>query len=229
VAHDGGTIIVDASAFPICNDVGKVQFIVVFQKDITDRKLTEQKLQTSYEFLKITNQHRDLHQMLDEFMDAVRKRTGYSGCAVRILKENGGIPYVAYNGLKPELCQIENDISLETDGSLCAKVILNNLNPKDPCSTAYGSFYFKGGNSGPIGIEDLVSCDRKECIRFGYRFLALIPIRVDQKTLGLIQIADEREDVLPRSMVETLEAGAMQLGPAIQRVRAEEALKNSVW
>lgn len=198
------------------------------QKDIVQRKLTEQKLQTSYDFLKITNRHRDMQQMLDDFIATVQVRTGCSGCAVRILEDNGRLPYAAVDGMPTDLCKLEDAMCQDSPRSFCARVIQADLDQTCPNVTPFGSYYLSGtkpdghGNNGPA-----MNCPRKACIRFGYRSLALIPIRIDQRTLGLIQIVDKREGLLPQSMVETLESAAMQLGPAIQRVRAEAALKTA--
>ena len=66
---------------------------------------------------------------------------------------------------------------------------------------------------------------RHACNEAGFESLALIPIRDAGNILGLIQLADLREDAISARTVETLERAAMYLGTAIQRVRIEEALR----
>lgn len=56
---------------------------------------------------------------------------------------------------------------------------------------------------------------------------ALVPIRLGDRILGLIHVADPCEHAIPLEMVESLERTGMQLGTAIQRVRAEEALRDA--
>jgi transcriptional regulator with GAF, ATPase, and Fis domain len=65
------------------------------------------------------------------------------------------------------------------------------------------------------------------CHSYGYESAALIPIRLGNRILGLIHVADPRDDRVPQEMVQILEDGAMQLGAAIKRVRAEEELRKS--
>ena len=65
------------------------------------------------------------------------------------------------------------------------------------------------------------------CNQFGYESVALVPIRLGGRILGLIHVADTKENVVPLHMVEILERVATQLGTAIQRVKAEEALRES--
>jgi signal transduction histidine kinase len=61
----------------------------------------------------------------------------------------------------------------------------------------------------------------------GYESVALVPLRVENHILGLIHVADPRENMCPLEVVEVLEGAAMQLGTAIYRVRAEEALRKA--
>ena len=59
------------------------------------------------------------------------------------------------------------------------------------------------------------------------RIPALIPIRSGNDTIGLIHVADEKPAAINADVVEILESAALQLGTAIQRVCAEDALKVS--
>ena len=68
---------------------------------------------------------------------------------------------------------------------------------------------------------------RNTCNRFGYETIALIPIRSGDRTLGLIHVADREANRLTDNKIEMLEAAALQLGTAIERVQAEQALKDS--
>jgi GAF domain-containing protein len=69
---------------------------------------------------------------------------------------------------------------------------------------------------------------RNVCNQVGYESVALIPIRSKDQILGLIQVADTREDKVPLNMVEALEKVGMQLGTAILRIQAEEEIKRRV-
>ena len=75
--------------------------------------------------------------------------------------------------------------------------------------------------------EDQKRFMRNTCHRFGYETMALIPIRSGDRTLGLIHVADREANQLTDDEIEMLEAAALQLGTAIERVRAEQALKES--
>jgi GAF domain-containing protein len=55
-----------------------------------------------------------------------------------------------------------------------------------------------------------------------------VPIILGPRILGLIHVADRREDMVPLATVEMLERVAMQLGTALQRVTAEEGLRRAL-
>ncbi len=65
------------------------------------------------------------------------------------------------------------------------------------------------------------------CNEFGYESVALVPIRLGDRILGLIHVADHRVDAVPLELVESLERIAMQLGTALQRVQSENALRTA--
>ena len=73
--------------------------------------------------------------------------------------------------------------------------------------------------------EDEKGETRNACNEFGYESVALVPIRISTRILGLIHVADTRENMVPLEIVEVLEGVAMQLGGAIKRVLAEEELR----
>ena len=108
---------------------------------------------------------------------------------------------------------------------MCINVITQNTDPNLEFFTPYGSFYINGATRFLAGVaEDQKGATRNVCNRFGYESIALLPIRLENQVVGLIHVADPREDMIPLADVEILETAAMGLGTAIQRVRTQEAL-----
>ncbi|HEY9074271.1 MAG TPA: PAS domain S-box protein, partial [Desulfobaccales bacterium] len=68
---------------------------------------------------------------------------------------------------------------------------------------------------------------RNICNQEGYESVALVPFRQGDRILGLIHVADRRENLVPLEKVEILERAAIQLGTAFVRLQTEEALKDS--
>ena len=86
-------------------------------------------------------------------------------------------------------------------------------------------------NSTSRFLTELTICDRQMlrnvCHAHGYETLALVPIRLGDQVLGLIHIADRRENMLPEEMLQQLQEVAMQVGAAITRINAQEALRQA--
>jgi len=224
----GRRFTVDCSASVIRDEKGAVDCIVIFQKDITDRKFAEQKRRAAHDFLKIANRQTDMQPMLADFVAATKRLTGCQAAAIRILDEEGHIPYAFQEGFGTEFCEVENFLSVKKDQGMCVQVVRNDIDPELPNFTKLGSYFLNdfsqvaGGNE--KGPEH---CLRGTCNRFGFRSLALIPIRLGEHTLGLLHVADRRGKMFAPEVVEMLESAAMQLGATIRRLRAEEALKSA--
>ena len=111
---------------------------------------------------------------------------------------------------------------------MCINVIKGDYNPKLPFYTAGGSFCMNHTTRFLATVSDAdKGSTRNVCNQEGYESVALIPIRWGDQILGLIHIADRRENMVPLELVEMLEKAALQLGTAFERVKAEEALRES--
>ena len=222
ITGDGRTVTVDCSAAPVRNDAGKIDFIVLFQEDISDRKAYEKKLMAVYECLQIANRNNDLKTLLTEFIAATRRMTGCGAAAVRIVGENSSSPYAEADGFSVEPCRLEHLPASEKDQGLCVRVVKNETAADLPFLTPNGSFFTNRASPQAPGL-----CARKNCLLAGYRSLALIPIRLGAQNLGLVYIADKRENMLPAETIDILETATMQLGMAVKRLRAEEGLQTA--
>ena len=196
--------------------------------DITARKQTEEALRVSLRFLEIVHNYTDINSLLTAFVSEIKNYTGCEAVGIRVLDAAGGIPYQAYDGFRQQFYESESPLSIRTDHCMCINVIKGDCNPKLPFYTAGGSFYMNHTTRflATVSEEDK-GHTRNVCNQEGYESVALIPIRWGDQILGLIHIADRRENMVPLELVEMLEKAAMQLGTAFERVKAEEALRES--
>ena len=197
-------------------------------RDITDRKFYEKKDQAANNFLRITNRHTKMQPMLKEFVAEIKEMAKCSAAAVRIMDQEGNIPYAEADGFSDDFCSLEGNLSIHADRGMCVRVIKNDTNGMTPYFTQNGS-YFVNSTSALLSTitDDQKNILRNTCHRYGYESLALIPIRSANATLGLIHVADREPDAINTDIVKILESAALQLGTAIQRVYAEQALKES--
>ncbi len=194
----------------------------------TELERAAEKAQIINRFLRIAARQAEMMPLLAEFVTEIRNLTGCSAVGFRILSDKGKIPYQAYEGFSRDFYESENSLSVSSPQCMCAEVIKGLSNLKRPFHKHGGSFYLNGTS------RFLATLSKEEteqtccvCNRFGYESVALVPIRLKDRILGLIHVADQRENMVPLEMVETLEGVGMQLGSAIQRVRAEEGLRQA--
>ncbi len=221
----GHEVILETSAVPIINEHDRLLGYRGITRDISKRTHNQRALKLSHRFLEIGNKNNVMPVLLQESLEEIKQFTGCVAAGIRILDKRGNIPYQAYYGFSHEFYELESPLSIKTDQCMCINVITQNIDPDSECFTPYGSFYLNGTTRFLANVgEDQKGATRNVCNRFGYESVALLPIRLENQVVGLIHVADHREDMIPLEDVEILERAAMGLGTAIQRVRTQEAL-----
>ncbi len=188
-------------------------------------ELSEEARLVSHRFLAIANQHTELDPLLQAFISEVQELSRCSAVGIRILDEDGNIPYEARAGFSREFYELESPLSITSDECMCINVVKGSVDPNLPCFTEYGSFYTNSTTRllATVSEEDKGKT-RNACNVFGYESVLLIPIRDGDRILGLIHVADPKENMIPTVIVEVLEAVTAQLSVSIQRLRGEEEL-----
>lgn len=210
---------VEITAVPICDEQGEVVQIVESQRDVSEHKQL-------HRILEISNRHVEMKPMLDEFVAELKTFVDCSAMGIRILDEQGVVEHGASDGFSREFLDMENSLCVETQQCMCVKVVLGQTDTTFPCFNGNGSFHVDNLSR----FLDTLTVEQKgqpcgACHKFGYESIAIVPVRSNKRILGLIQIADQRENAIGEATIETLERAALQLGTAIQRVQMEEALR----
>lgn len=208
--------------------VSDAGYVNVYGFDITDRKRTEESLRVSHQFLAIANRHEEMVPLLNDFMAEVKRYTGCSAVGIRLLDEQGNIPYQVYTGFSRSFFASESPLSIHSDQCMCISVITQTTDATLPFSTQGGSFYMNGTSR---FLATLSEADKRRtrnvCNEYGFESVALVPIPLQGRVLGLIHVADARENMVPLEKVQMLERAALQVGAAIQRAWAEQELKKA--
>lgn len=206
--------------------IGGKDFIQSIWRDITEQKRAEKVLRFSLHFLEKANLRASKVPLLKELVKEIQEFTDCEAVGIRILDESGNIPYQAHVGFSKEFCELESPLSVKSDKCMCIKVIKGQTDSKLPYCTEGGSCYV---NATTLFLATASKEDkggsRNVCNKFGYESVALIPIRLRNALIGLIHVADSRENMVPLYLVEMLEKITTQVTSAIQRVRAEEKLQ----
>jgi len=196
--------------------------------DITKPKCLAKALQASQSFLTIANRHSEMSPLLREFVAELKEVTGCAAVGIRLLDADGNIPYEAYEGFSERFYESERPLSIMSNQCHCTNVIKDMADPKLPFYTEGGSFYMNGTTRFLATVsEEEKGRTRNVCNQFGYESVAVVPIRSGGRILGATHVADQKEGMVPLELVEVLERAAIQLGTAIERVRAAEALQQA--
>jgi signal transduction histidine kinase len=195
-------------------------------KTLALQKQAEEALQISHRFLAEANRHTEMAPLLKAFVSEVKALSGCEAVGMRILDEEGNIPYQDAVGFPEEFHEIESWLSIHRHQCMCINVIKGEADSRLPFYTPNGSFRMNRTSRLLRAFSEEERGElRNVCNEFGYESVALIPIRMGDRILGLIHVADRREDAVPVELVESLERIAMQLGTALQRVQSENALR----
>ena len=193
---------------------------------IGEENYLESAVALSHRFLEIANLHTEMNRLLKDFQIEIMNFSGCDSVGIRVLDKEGNIPYQTYSGFSKQFYDSESPLSVHSDKCMCIDVVKGDFDPGLPFYTEYGSFYMNGTSKFLATVsEDEKGSTRNVCNQIGYESVALIPIRIEEHVLGLIHIADHRENKVPPNIIYPLEFIGMQLGGAMQRVWAEEELR----
>jgi len=200
-----------------------------FEKLEFESRRMEEMLRASLCFFEIANKSTEMYPMLKDFVKELKKYISCANVGLRILDEGGNIPYQAYEGFSKRFYELESPLSIKSDECMCINVIKGDFDPKLPFYTEGGSFYMNNTTRflATVSEEDKGQT-RNICNEVGYESVALIPICLGEHILGLIHVADSRENMIPLERVEWLELVAMELGTAIDRLRTEVRYKDMI-
>ena len=197
--------------------------------DITERKHNEDVLRLSHFLLDSANRTRELPALLQSYIPVIKDYSGCEAIGVRILDEKGNIPYQAYTGFPEEFYATESPLSIKSDECMCIYVIRGTTDPTQPFFTPGGSFYMNGTTKFLATVsEEARGRTRNVCKLTGYESVALVPIRQGDTIIGLVHLADRRENMVPLTTVQVIEEIANPMGSAIQRVAAEKQVRESL-
>ncbi len=184
----------------------------------------EQRLQFLNRILVAANRAGAVDEVLQGFVAEIAAYSLCGAVGIRILKEDGSIPYEASRGFSEDFYKRENALSVRRDRCMCVTIIKGEADPGLAIFSPGGSLYLNGTTSFLAGAApEVKSQTRHVCNDYGYESVALVPLRVGGRILGLIHVADPRENQVPLWLVQDLEAAALRLAPALERLWA---LKN---
>jgi PAS domain S-box-containing protein len=224
------------------DEQGKAARMLGVRTDITERKQVEDERQETLDLLSFAGSSSSRE-------DLIKKATGFfmalSGCeAIGIrIKQGQDYPYFEQRGFPQEFVQLENTLCarddtgrvlLDSTGNpvlecMCGNIISGRFDPSKPFFTKFGSFWSNATSEllASTSDADRQARTRNRCNTEGYESVALIPLRIGNARLGLVQLNDKRRDQFTAAKIAFWERLAEYLAVAVAKIQAEEELQQS--
>jgi PAS domain S-box-containing protein len=223
IRKDGSRVRCEISSAQFQDSEGNPMLSII-ARDITERRETQKRTEVTNALLKLFTDTITRREYLHAVCALLRDWSGCRSVGVRIEHPDTKVPFEACNGYDELFLQHENSLSLVENHCICTRIVAGKPESSDlPSMTGNGSFY----SNNTIKFMDALTDDEKKqyrgaCTQFGYKSLAVVPLRYRGRPLGSIHLADRREDMVPLNNVEFLEHLAHIIGEAVYRFGIEE-------
>jgi PAS domain S-box-containing protein len=237
-AKDGRIFEVEINSSYLCSQ-GKN---IVFIRDITERKQREKLNLISREVLFLLGRSKNTEETIYCILEKTMNTFGFDAMAIR-LRDGEDMPYYVTKGFSKEFVSAERYLCVQNENGetvrfengtpllecFCGNILSGWINPELPFLSEFGSFW--SNNISGLEVSAIETrCPghiRGRCIREGYESVALIPLRVGEEIIGLLQFNDRRPNQFTVEMISIFEQLGTSIGMALSQKQAEDALRKS--
>jgi PAS domain-containing protein len=158
----------------------------------------------------------------DYLAGATKLLNVWSGCryvGIRVLNQQGEIPFESYLGFSREFWEAENWLSIHRDQCLCIRLITGQPHAGEiPRLTRGGSFFI---DNSPGFLAGLTTADLKHyrgtCMKCGFKSLGIVPLVGRERILGVMHLADDEGGKIDLKLVTFLEQIGFFLGQGLRK------------
>ncbi len=240
VSKDGQIVWGDVAISLISDSKGCPQYFLSIVQDITKKRESENHLNLSSKILAILNEPKDLSEITPRILTEIKQSLDFEAIGFR-LKDGDDFPYFVQEGFPNDFIVNENSlVARDAKGSVCRDengkinlectcglIVSGKTDPQNPYFTPYGSAWTNNTVTS-LSIpapKDTRLHPRDRCIHEGYQSVALIPVRANNETFGILQLNDKKKDKLTLDLVQFLEGISSFIGMALIRKKQTEALR----
>ena len=242
LSRDGTERAIADSGAPIRDAEGRTTGAVLVFRDITESRQLEEEREATIQMLRLLNARNSLRELMQNATSFLRARMGCEAVGIR-LREGDDFPYFEARGFPSEFIQAENRLCVtDLEGKcqrdkignpvlacMCGNVLCGRFDPAKPFFTPNGSFWTNCSTEllATTTADDRRGHTRNRCNAAGYESVALVPLRTEGQTLGLLQLNDRRKGRFTPQSIALLERLADSLAIALAQRRAAAALRES--
>ena len=224
----------------LADDSGDITLVCI-GVDVTEKRRMVRQQALVAEVLAILNRPNEWKALIIDILEAIQTSTGVEAVAIR-LEQEGDFPYAAVRGFPPEFAAIERSL-VDCDAAglpkrdaqggkelacMCGNVICGRTDPAFPFFTEGGSFWTNSTTQllASTTEKERQSVTRNQCNAFGFESVALIPVRANGNTIGLLQLNDRRPDRFNAGIIQFFEGLSASVGVAFKRQQTEERYRS---
>jgi len=197
--------------------------------EIAVREKAEHHLEGVRRMLELFATHASRNEYVRAVVRLLRTWSGCRGVGIRLVTEEGLLPYAACVGFGWEFLREEKRLCLRPDGCGCMRALLGGAEPgRRPDGNPCGSFFCNNADEYAAVLQAPAQPSQPvACQNAGYESVAQVAIRQGALLLGTIHFADPRPSRFPPETTNFIESVAPLLGEALNRFNIEESLKES--
>ncbi len=206
------------------------------------RRQLDHQREVTVQLLHLANSPDDLQGLMRHATQMLQEWSGCTAVGIR-LREGDDFPYFETRGFPAEFIEAENRLCVcDQDGQMvrdsqgnpvlecmCGNILCGRVNSALPFFSPGGSFWT---NSTSRLLASTTEADRQartrnRCNGEGYESVALVPLRADGTTFGLLQLNDHRPGRFTAELIAAFETLGAALAEGIARRLAVKGLRET--
>ena len=194
----------------------------------------------SLNLLSLLNQTAESRERIREILTAIQHASGIEAVGIR-LREGTDYPYYEVSGFSQNFTELEHSVcAVDPDGKplrdsngnfylecMCGLILNGSPDTSLPFFTTGGSFWTNNTDELKASLDtDFLERIRfrGNCLKEGYKSVALIPLQSEDRQIGLLQLNDSRADVFTPDIIEFFEQIGTTIAIAFEKKQSEERL-----
>ncbi|MBI5361129.1 MAG: response regulator [Planctomycetes bacterium] len=202
-----------------------------------ETKKTKEQQRFEIQLLELLGKSNEKSNSIRVILNMLKEHTGFDAIGIR-LKENNDFPYFETAGFSKDfiesekfLCSYDEKGRIVSDREgnpilecMCGTVISGKADPAKTFFTKNGSFWTNSTTKllSATTEKDRNTSTRNRCNKEGYESVALIPLRSEDRIIGLLQLNDRRKNMFAKGMIKFFEEIGAAIGIAFARMQQEK-------
>jgi len=209
------------------------------EKLLLCRGIAEER-QITATLLEIISSEKNLKKLMRKTTSLLRSWSGCSAVGVR-LRDRHDFPYFETRGFPEEFVRAENNLCAIDEKNepvrdslgnfvlecMCGNVLSSRFDPSKPFFTDMGSFWTNSTTELFVDKSEAArqTWTRNRCNASGFESVALVPLRMEGETFGLLQFNDRHKGRFTEQRISLFESLATNLAMALAYRKAAAAAK----